>query len=257
MTGSLTAEWLKLRSVRSTWYATGVAAAGILLAALWSTYVTRVYDAATAEHQAHFRAAAPEQGFLPLLEVCFAVVGVLAITSEHATGTIRASLAAVPRRGALLAAKAVVVGVVTLVAAEAIVFAMFAVGRALTGDRPMGFNESSVGETLPLLLASGALVAAVALVGLGLGAALRSTAGALIAVVALLFVVPTAANALPGDWSDRVRSVMLPDLGYQLAGSDYLGGLLLPPWAAAATLAGYVGVALGSAAAVLMRRDVR
>jgi hypothetical protein len=131
VTGALSAEWRKLRSVRSTFW-------------------------------------------------------LLAVTGEYATGTMRSSLAVVPRRGVLFAAKAVTVTAVALLAGEVVVFGMFAVGRLIAGHRTMSFNATAVAPEVPHLLAGGLSVAVLALLGLGLGTVLRSTAGAVVSVVAVL-----------------------------------------------------------------------
>jgi ABC-2 type transport system permease protein len=253
MTAVLAAEWRKLSSIRSTYYLLGVAATTVLLGALFAWYAAGFWDAATAERQAGFRAAAPEQGFLPFVQLSLAVLGVLAITAEYATGTIRLTLAAVPRRWPVFAAKAGVVGVVALLAGQAIGFATFGLGRLIAGDRPMGFNESATADEVPRLLASGLMVAVVALVGLGLGAVLRSTAGAIVAVVVLLFVLPGVANFLPPGWGERIDAVLLQNLAGQLAGSA--AGAVLSPLAALSVLVAYVVGPLGTAIMLVARRD--
>jgi ABC-2 type transport system permease protein len=257
VTGALSAEWRKLRSVRSTFWLLAVAAGGIACAALFVWYASRVFDGATAAHQTRFQAAAPEQGFLPLVQLCLAALGVLAVTGEYATGTMRSSLAVVPRRGVLFAAKAVTVTAVALLAGEVVVFGMFAVGRLIAGHRTMSFNATAVAPEVPHLLAGGLSGAVLALLGLGLGTVLRSTAGAVVSVVALLFVLPTLVGLLPEPWHRRFGSVLPANLVDQLAprpGPGYFHGVL-PPAAAAAVLAGWVLAALLPAAVLLRRRD--
>ena len=102
---------------------------------------------------------------------------------------IRATLAAVPRRPLLLAAKAAVLGAVTLVAGEVFAFAAFAVGElVLRSPAP----HATLGQpgVLRAVLMAGAYPALIALIGLGLGAVIRHTAGAISAVVGMLFVLP-------------------------------------------------------------------
>jgi hypothetical protein len=268
MIGVLASEWLKLRSVRSTYYLIGVAAAGVLLAALLAWSGARLWDGLPPARRARMAPMSVEQAILPLVQLCLAVLGVLAITAEYATGTIRTSLVVVPRRLALLGAKAPVVAAIGLVTGEVVTVAMFLVSRLVIGDRLIPGNTAPVSDEVPLLLASGLSVPVFALVGLGLGAVLRSTAGGLVAVVALLLVLPTLAHLLPSPWGDRVGSAMLPNLAGQLAGAGTgegaaaafaggsLGGAaLLSPPAALLVMAAYVAAALGSAAFTIMRRD--
>ncbi|MGV9779407.1 ABC transporter permease [Streptosporangium sp. NPDC003464] len=265
MTGALASEWLKLRSARSTWYVLGAVVASVLLMAVFTRYVVNLWEGLPAERRAGLRAAEPERLVLLPVQICAAVLGVLTITSEYATGMIRTSLVAVPWRGVVLTAKAVVVAAVALVAGQASVFVAFFAGRAVVGDRPIhGFTAPLAGG-LPEMLATGLSPMVLALVGLGLGTVLRSTAGAVTCVVVLLYVVPRFAVALPAPWNARVGSVLLEDLTRQLAGEVPMAvglgragaGIGLSPPAALAVMALYVVVALGAAAAVLGRRDVR
>ncbi|MBN6053243.1 ABC transporter permease subunit, partial [Nonomuraea sp. RK-328] len=246
-------EWLKLRSVASTYYALGVAGLMVLLGVVWSVYVSGLAD-----ERGSLRAAAPEEGFLPLVQISLAVIGVLAITAENATGMIRTSLTVVPKRGVLLLAKAAVVTVVTTATASAIIVTTYVTSRLVAGERRLGFNESSFGANVPMLLASVLSVTVLAIVGLGLGAAVRSTAGALVSVVSLLFVLPGIANYLPAPWNTRIAAFMLPNLTPQLTGerlSRRLGDGILPPWAALLVLLAYAAVALGAGLHMLSKRD--
>lgn len=252
----LASEWLKLRSVSSTGWAVGVAASMVLLGAGWAYYVGTVWDGHGAERRAGFRAAAPEQGFLPLLQTALAVMGVLAITAEHATGTISASLTAVPVRRRLLLGKAVVVGATAAAVATATVLATWAVSRAIAGDRTMGFNLAPLAQDLPALLTAALSVTVLALTGLGIGTATRSTAAAIGGVVGLLFIVPGIVAHLPAPWNTRIGSWLLPALLPQIAGeriSTRLGEGSLPPLTALVVLVGYAAVALAAAASAVHR----
>jgi ABC-type transport system involved in multi-copper enzyme maturation permease subunit len=258
MNGVLSSEWLKLRSVRSARYALGVAVLLVVCGGAWAYYARTVWDARDPSWQAGFQAAAPEEGFLPFLQITLAVVGVLVITSEYATGTIRPSLTAVPARSRLLLAKAAVVTAATLAVAYAFLFTTYALGRVIVGERAMGFNAGSFTDDLPMLLASGLSVTVLALVGLGLGAVTRSTAGGIVSVMGLLFVLPGVANFLPEPWSTWALSLLPQSLVLQIAGervSPRIGDSVLPPAVALIVLVGYgvVGVAVGIVA--LHRRD--
>ncbi|MEV4476852.1 ABC transporter permease [Nonomuraea salmonea] len=253
MKSVLASEWLKLRSVRSTYYALGAAALMVVLGIGWTLYVRDL-----AGVRGTLSAAAPEQGILPLLQISLAVLGVLAITSEYATGLIRTSLVTAPKRGALLLAKAAVVGLATLVTANAVLLVTFAMSRLIANGRHLGFNEVSFAESWTTVLASGLSVTALALVGLGLGAAIRSTAGAIASLVALLFIVPGVVTYLPSPWNARMASVLLPNLAPQIGGqrvSSQLGDGFLPPWAALALLVAYPTIALAVGYSALKWRD--
>jgi ABC-type transport system involved in multi-copper enzyme maturation permease subunit len=258
--GPLWAEWVKIRSVRSTYVVLAITTAGAVLAVLLAWYAASYWDGATAVARQHFvlSPAAPVVGWIA--QVCLAILGVLAITSEYATGTIRTSVAAVPRRARLLAAKAAVVGAVSLVAAQAAVFTAFFASHWIIGGRPMRFWTAPVPAEVPVLLSWGVSAMVSALVGLGLGALLRSAAAAIPAVLVLWYLVPVVALHLPGEVGVWASALNLANLPAQLSGAPELsggdGGSPLPPAAALAAMAGYVIAALGGGAASIVRRDV-
>ena len=181
-------EWLKLRSVRSTAWIMLVFAAGLISLAV---LVMRHQDWATmsAPNRASFDPTNNSFTGLTIGQLAFGVLGVLVITSEFSSGMIRATFAAVPRRPLLLAAKAAVLAAVTLVVGEILAFAAFAVGEAvLRSPAP----HATLGQpgVLRAVLMAGAYPALIALIALGLGAVIRHTAGAISAVVGILFVLP-------------------------------------------------------------------
>ncbi|MEV4114833.1 ABC transporter permease subunit [Nonomuraea sp. NPDC049695] len=254
MKAVVSSEWLKLRSVTSTYHTLGTAAMTVLLGVVWTLYVSGLAD-----ERGSLTAAAPERGFLPLIQISLAVLGVLTITSEYATGTIRTSLTVTPKRGTLLLAKAGIVGLTTFIAANAILLITYSTSRLIANGHELGFNDTSSADDLLMLLASGLSVTALALVGLGLGTALRSAAGAIVSVVALLFVLPGIVNYLPPPWNARVATLLLPNLVPQIADqrlSPRLGDGFLPPWAALAILLAYPLVALAVGYYQLKRRDL-
>jgi hypothetical protein len=176
-------EWRKLRSVRSTWWTLAVFAAGmvglaILIGLKAPAHPSPGYDPT-------------EDGFagLAIGQLALGTLGVLALSTEFTSGSIRATFAAVPRRGWVLAAKAVVLTAVTLGAGEALAFVSFAAGQAAV---PHGLVHAALGQpgVLRAVLMAGAYPALIALIGLGLAALIRHTAGAISAIVGVVFVLP-------------------------------------------------------------------
>jgi ABC-type transport system involved in multi-copper enzyme maturation permease subunit len=256
--GLLASEWLKIRSVRSTWWVLAVAATCVLLDVLLAWYSAGYWDGTTPQARQHFVLTPPAPVVGWLAQLLLAVLGVLAITSEYATGTIRASIVAVPRRGLLLAAKAAVVGAFALGTALAILFASFFVSHWIIGVRPMRFWTAPVSAEIPVLVSWALSAMAFALVGLGLGAVLRSTAAAIVAVVVLWYVLPIVALHLPAPVGSWASALMLVNLAPQLSGAPELSAghdTLLSPAGALAAAAAYAIVALGGAAASIGRRD--
>ncbi|GAA1337602.1 ABC transporter permease subunit [Saccharothrix algeriensis] len=254
MTDVLASEFLKLRTVRSTAYLLLslllVLAVGILVAHL----MTADYDVQPPERQAKFAAADPGVMVAPFGQFVLGVLGALAVTSEYGSGMIRTALASVPRRRALLLAKVAVVGAVAAVVGGASTLVARLAGALITGDRPKPIAAfDSFGEALPALAADTATTTMTGLVGLGLGFLLRSTAGAVVTLSGLLFVLPMVSMMLPSPWDDRVVAVLPLSLASQLTGQA--PGALLSPWGAGAVVLAYVVVALGGGLAALLRRD--
>jgi hypothetical protein len=187
-------EWLKLRSVRSTWWTLLVLAAGLIGLAIL-VMARKNWATMSAVDRASFDPANDSFGGLIIGQLAIGVLGVLAVTSEFSSGMIRATFAAVPRRPLVLAAKAAVVGAVTLVAGEILAFAAFWAGEAVLRS-PAPHATLSQPGVLRAVLMAGAYPALIALIGLGLGALIRHTAGAISAVVGVLFVLPLILNLL-------------------------------------------------------------
>ena len=126
-------------------------------------------------------------------------LGVLVISSEFSTGLIRTTFSAAPKRRAVLVAKAAVFGAVALVVGEVLSFGCFWLGQAILSGKHLGISISDPGA-LRAVLAAGFYLFVAGLIGLGLGAVLRSTAGAVASAIGLLFLLPQVVGALPSPW---------------------------------------------------------
>ena len=196
--GVLKAEWIKLRSVRSTYLIFGsavVLALGIGLLDVWS--IARNWATMTAADRASFDPVADSFSGFQFGELAFGALGVLAISTEYGTGLIRTTLTAVPRRGTVFTAKALVLGTCALVASELCAFVAFFLGQAvLSGPRlDVGITEHGV---LRAVFSAGLYMAVVTMVGFGLGALIRHTAGAMAVMFGLVFLAWPAARAVEG-----------------------------------------------------------
>ncbi|MEU4741706.1 ABC transporter permease [Actinosynnema sp. NPDC023658] len=250
----LNSEWLKLRSVRSTTAVLLAIAVTLLAGALVAYLMTADWDTSPPDVRQRFEAADPGLMVVPVTQFCLGVLGALAITSEYGSGMIRTALVSVPQRRAYLLAKVVVVTGVSLVVAAVATLLAYQAGELITGDRPEPISAyGSFSDAAPTLLADVASMVLVALLGLALGFLLRSTAGALVSVCALLFVLPPVTFLIPQPWGERVYSVMLPVLAPQLSGQ--VADPMLSPWGAGAVMVAYLVVALGGALIALLRHD--
>jgi ABC-2 type transport system permease protein len=258
LAGALRSEFTKLRSVRSTYWS-------LALLALAGTAWSVANCAGVAAHWA--QAPAGQRGFfdatqdsvvgLALLgQLVVVVLGTLAITSEYSTGMIRTSLAVLPRRGVVFAAKALVLTVVTLVIAMVTSFAAFFIGQYLLRST---HEAATLGQpnVLRAVLASGLYVALSGLFSFGLGAMLRSTAGALTAAYGLLFLVPQLAKALPSQWyADLVRWLPGGEVTNSITNTQrQLPQHLFTAWGEFAVFGGYTAIVLVAGALLLHLRD--
>jgi ABC-2 type transport system permease protein len=202
-TGSFAAasrmEWLKLRSLRSTWWMLAIYAASMIGLAILALSVLTPGRMSPSD-LASFDPT--EQGFEGGLigEIITGIVGVLAFTGEYSSGMIRATLAAVPRRPLAFAAKATVLGGAVLASSEVLAFAAFFAGEAAL--RP-SIPHASLTQpaVLRAVLMGGAYLFLTALIGLGLGALLRHGAAAIGVLLGLLFALPLFVHPLPDNAS--------------------------------------------------------
>jgi ABC-type transport system involved in multi-copper enzyme maturation permease subunit len=250
----LSSEWTKLRSVRSTYWTVAVAAlATVSTAILVCNSVAGYWIKLDPSQQATFDPVKASFDGFAIGQLAIGALGVLAISSEYTTGIIRTTFAAVPHRRAVLAAKAAVLAVLAMVVGEAIAFASFFAGQWLLRPTHAGVGIGDPG-VLRAVSAAGLYMLVVALVGLGIGALIRHTAGALSALFGLLFLLPEIVNALPSPWSTRIGSYMMMSAAQQMTSVRPDPELLSPTWSAM-VVAGYAVVALGAAAWLITRRD--
>jgi len=205
--GLLAAEWTKLRSLRSTPLILAIAAAATLsLAVLQARSAVQAWDSWGPRARAEFDPVfGTFTGFQPA-QFAFGLLGVLAVTAEYGTGTIRATFAATPRRGRVVAAKLLVVGGTSFTAGELLAFLTFFTGQAALAGKHLdvGLGDPNV---LRAVLGQGFYVGTVALLGAAIGLILRHTAGATALTAGLLFL---AVMVLKGISSSTALSRWAP-----------------------------------------------
>ncbi len=198
--GVLTAEWIKLRSVRSTYVTMLCALAlGVGDAILNASSIAHAWPTMSAQDRLTFDPVGAALDGLSFGVLAFGVLGVLAVSTEYGTGLIRTTLTAVPRRGTVYAAKALVVAGLTLVLGELFALVTFFVGQAMLSSAHLdvGLNDPAV---LRAVSSAGLYLCVVAMVGFGLGALIRHSAGAIAAMFGLLFLAYGVGRALE-SWS--------------------------------------------------------
>jgi ABC-2 type transport system permease protein len=237
----LAGEWTKLRSVRSTYWTLLVAGVTPIAFSVLVAF-TFTNQPAAAPSPLRLDPLLPGLISLEYALIAVSVLGVLAFSSEYATGLIRTTFAAVPRRRAVLAAKAAVTGAVTLVAGEVVAFVSFFAVQAILSGHHLGVSLSHPGVP-GAVLAEGILMCVCALMGVGLGAIIKHTAGGIAAALGLI-VLPSILALLPSPWSGRIGRFALLDAARQVTALNPATNLLAPAlsllvllaWPAAALL---------------------
>lgn len=245
----MAAEWMKLRTLRSTRAFLVAAGVATLVGMSLLVLLIQAFDAATVADRANFETADPTVVVMPFVMFFVGAIGALSITGGSDPG-----LLAVPQRRLLLASKAAVSAAIGLLAGAFYALLSFVGATLLLGDRPAPLNPwPEWTDAVPTIVCAALVVAATSVVGVGLGAVLRSTAATLLTLGGLILVAPTLAHFLPTVWHLRLATVLLPNLTPQFAGADH--PYLLSSPGAAAVLAGYVIVALAAGALAFNRRD--
>lgn len=248
LTDVLASEWTKTRSVKSTYWL-------LLIAAV--TAVGGSLVVALSAQSSHKPAPLDPVAsiFLAWLEypiLAVGILGVLSLTSEYTTGQIRTTFAAVPQRLAVLAAKVSVTGILALAFGEALAFASFLLSEAILAGHHGATSLSHPGVPGEVL-AAGFFVCAIAVLGLALGAIIRSTAGAVIALPAVIYL-PLILLTLPHPWNHAIGKYTLLMAGYQLVSEHAHSGLLSRPLSLV-VVAAWPAVALLAAGILIRKRD--
>jgi len=274
---AMVSEWIKFRSLRSTWWSIGIAllisvGLGILFSAL------RGNDIANHGGFEQDPTALSLRGFF-LAQLAAGVLGARFITGEYSTGMIRATLSAVPRRVPVWVAKIVIFAVVIFGITLAAAFVAFLGGQAVLSSyhasaefipgpgagigvipdasgtlHSLGVSISHPGSVRAIFGAALYMVG-VGLLGLGCGFIIRNTGGAIAALFGLLLVLPLLAQALPGSLQQDVTKYLPLLAGTAIMNTTQRGTDQLAPWTGLGVFALYVAAALGLGLYVLRRRD--
>jgi ABC-2 type transport system permease protein len=247
-------EWTKLRTVRSTIWTLGMTVLVGVGASAIATGVTRAHWAAmSASNRASFHPIEVSlMGSYLGGTLLLGILGILVVSSEYATGTVRATFAAAPRRPMVLAAKVLVFGAVTVVVAELVAFAGFLLGQALLTSPAPRATLASPGA-LQAVGGTGLFLGVVGLLALGIAVLVRHTAGAISGYVGVVLVLPVIASALPGSLQYQVERVLPLEIGAAMIGNpapDAFG-----PWAGFFILCGYTALILALGTVLVVRRD--
>jgi hypothetical protein len=202
------AEWIKFRSLRSTWWTMLVAILvpwGAAAAAAMADYDNWPSYGPSEQAPPHLFAVHdswPLEGYLVIM-LAAGALGALTLAGEYGSGLIRTTTAAVPARGSVVLAKAVVLAVVWTVAGWVCALGSYLIAQGILSGRHATIALSEAG--VPRALVAAAMVAPVcALVGLGIGALVRH-AGGTIGILAFVVMLLPQFFSQTKQWSADIR----------------------------------------------------
>lgn len=248
------AEWTKMRSVRSTmWTLLAVVGLATGFGSLVAASQMNSWDTLSPAERARFDPTSFSLSGLFLAQLAVGVLGVLMITSEYATGQIRATLAATPQRLSVLAGKCLTFVIVVFAVGLLASFSAFGIGQAIFASEGVGASLHDPG-VLRAVIGGALYLVAIGVLAIGIGTLVRRTAGAVTALVAVLMVIPIVMGFLPSSWNQNVGRyfparagtavfTVVPDPGS------------LAPWTGFVVLLGYATVSVIVAGVLLTRRD--
>ena len=248
----LRSEFCKLRSVRSSfWTLVATVVFNVVFAALVAIFIPphlSTADLATTD------AIRLSLAGLHLSQIAIGVLGALVITSEYSTGMIRATFTAVPRRRTVLAAKVIVlVTAALLVGTISSYAAYFTFQGFLSGNK----LTSSLGDpgVLRAVTGGGLYLAALGLLGLGLGIIIRSSAGTIATLFGLLFVPTILVSVLPHSAQATIAPYLPMNAGEQIFIATHHETNILSPWTGFGVFSLYAAIAIVIGFATITRRD--
>ncbi|MEX2582509.1 MAG: ABC transporter permease [Gemmatimonadota bacterium] len=253
LSDTLAAEWIKLTTLRSTYITLGLGVAlSIAMTALVSVAVGSTQDELPADlAPATFSLV----GNLFALTIS-AVFGVMVVTGEYSSGMVRLTLTATPSRGRVFWAKFLLVTPITLVFGLITTLGMFLVGQAVLEAYGLPVTDLGDPDARRMVLGMGALMPVFPLIGLALGFLLRSTAGAITSVLALLWLPTFLVEFFPMWWRSNIFS-LFPGAGVDSLALGHVvdSPVYSDPAIGALIVVAWIAAFLGAAHVSLSRRD--
>jgi ABC-2 type transport system permease protein len=254
----MVAEWTKIRSVRSTlWTLSLFVVVTLGLTALFTWLTVHALKQGRATGRTASIVADPTSFILGtglgLGQLAICVLGVLVMTSEYSTGTIRASLLAVPKRLPMLAAKAAVFSLLVLIVGEIVAFGSFFIGSALARS----LVKVSLGDpnVTRAVVGAGLYLTVLGLFALAIGNLIRHTAGAITAVIGLVLVIGPLLALLPYSWGAHIHEYFPTVAGVLITADHQQADQLLSPWQGFGVFCLWTALLLAAGAYLLKRRD--
>jgi ABC-2 type transport system permease protein len=252
----LLSEWTKLRSVRSTAWSLGV---GFLLTIAFPVIFAFVTSSHWGSMSPHDRADRHPLDIalagVNVAQLAIAVLGVLLITAEYSTGSIRSTFTAVPKRLPVLWAKLLDYAVVSFVLMVPAVLVSFFATQAILARHDILQISFTHGGVARSVIGGAVYVTLVGIFALAIGAIVRNTAGGIATFSGIFFVLPPLMNILPLSWNNAISQYLPSNAGRQLFALQHAAHTLTPV-AGGLLFVGYCAAGLALAAVLLVRRDV-
>lgn len=253
------AEWIKLRSLRSSWW---TLALGVLVLPLFAaSRMSSIAHVPEAVGSPYLVGAVYVTSGVTLTQLVFCTLGVLAVAGEYGTGQIRSTLAAAPTRIPALAAKLLVTVLAVMAASLVAVVLAWAAAAPWFDATGMSIDLTDARD-LRIVLGVPLYLGAVTALAFGIGAIVRSSAAGIAAVLGLLLVVENALASIPWEPVQAFAAHLPASAGSRILQDDAVGSVVtvssttdLTPWQGYGLLLAWVAVVLTAAAVLLRRRD--
>lgn len=250
-------EFIKFRTVRSTlWCLLGTVVLFLAFAFIGCPVVASQWDGWKPEQKADFMLQGPASFSLTggaLAQIAVGVLGILAITGEYGSGSIRTTLAAAPQRRLVVLAKSLVVALPTGLLALVAAFAAFFVGQSFLDSAGIAVG---IGDDPSLRMIFGAAIylAITAIFGMGIGSLIRHTGGSITAFVGILFVLPGLMQLVPEDIRNQIYKYLPGSSGQAIFNAHQLPDSLAP-WAGLGVYAIWGVLSVVLSVWLIQRRD--
>jgi ABC-2 type transport system permease protein len=185
-----------------------------------------------------------------------AILAVLIISGEYASGMIRTTLTAVPRRAIAFAAKAITLTGIVAVSGTAAVLGSVLAGRLILPDLGQQALSLADGPTLRAVVGTILYLILIALLSLGIATAVRDSATSIGVVLGLLYIVPIVSQAISDPhWQRLLQQIAPMSAGLAIQATTDLHSLPINPWAGLSVTAGWAAAALLTGGLLLRMRD--
>lgn len=250
---TLASEWIKVATLRSTYFTLGL---GFVLSVATTALVALALGSTQESWAADFSPITTSMVGNIWALIVFSVFGVMVVSREYSSGTIRLTLTATPRRGRVLLAKLILASTIITVMGVLTTVTMFLVGQAILGAYGMPVADFGDADARRMVLGLGATMAFFPVIGLAFGVIFRSTAGAITTVLGFQWLPVVFGELLPLWWKEHIIS-FLPGNGLDSVtiGSVEPSPAFSDPLTGAAIAASWFAVIVGVAFVTFVRRD--